>query len=196
MSIDRERIDKLLKVTQQGLGHQGLVYNVRSLAGELSWVAGIIPAIRPFVNMVWAATYAMDKQPEQGASKTTPRRRPQDAVFAKMVRLPFKWLRLFLQGHVGGLTRRRLLWDRYASTQWGHPDRRFNHRIGRHFVRCQWTPDQVVGLPPTRPRPPALEHRARSPRAHDGLRTPGFALFGYHLGGPRSELSIRHHRPT
>lgn len=115
VAIDKDRIDKLLKVTQQGLGRQGLIYNIRSLAGELSWVAGIIPSVRPFVNMIWAATYAMDK-PQPWFSKV--RKRPPDAVFAKMVRLPFKWLRAFLEGNHGGLTRKRLLWDRHAPAQW------------------------------------------------------------------------------
>lgn len=59
VSIDAERIKKLKQVVQQGLAAKGLITCARSLAGELSWVAGIIPTIRPFVNMIWAAVYEL-----------------------------------------------------------------------------------------------------------------------------------------
>lgn len=59
VSIDAERIKKLKQVVQQGLAAKGLITGARSLAGELSWVAGIIPTIRPFVNMIWAAVYEL-----------------------------------------------------------------------------------------------------------------------------------------
>jgi hypothetical protein len=55
VSIDEERIQKLLGTVSEALQSDGLVKGVRNLAGELSWVAGIIPTIRPFVNMLWAA---------------------------------------------------------------------------------------------------------------------------------------------
>eukprot|EP00435_Cladocopium_sp_Y103_P022183 s718_g5.t1 len=57
VSVDQDRIQKLQATVSQGLNASGLVHGVRSLAGELSWVAGIVPTIRPFANMIWAATY-------------------------------------------------------------------------------------------------------------------------------------------
>eukprot|EP00435_Cladocopium_sp_Y103_P041707 s3444_g11.t1 len=119
VSVDKERIHKLQETVRHGLAETGLVHGVRSLAGELSWVAGIVPTIRPFTNMIWAATYAMERQDsraKQGASKA--RIRPRDAVFAKMIRLPLLWLQRFLEGHHGGLQRERRVWDRTAFPQW------------------------------------------------------------------------------
>eukprot|EP00435_Cladocopium_sp_Y103_P044912 s3083_g12.t1 len=119
VSIDKERIHKLQATVRRGLAETGLVHGVRSLAGELSWVAGIVPTIRPFTNMIWAATYAMegqDHRAKQGASKA--RIRPRDAVFAKMIKLPLQWLQRFLDGHHGGLQRVRRVWDRTAFPQW------------------------------------------------------------------------------
>ena len=113
ITIDKERTAKLLKVTQEGLTQQGLVYNVRSLAGELSWVAGLVPTIRPFVNMIWAASYSME-----GQRNTATRKRPRDSVFTKMVRLPFLWINKFLRGHHGGITRTRYVQDQYATPKW------------------------------------------------------------------------------
>ena len=113
VTIDKERAMKLLKITQEGLAHKGLVYNIRSLAGELSWVAGLVPTIRPFVNMIWAAAYNMEDQHSGNG-----RKRPRDAAFAKMVKLPFLWLNKFLKGQHGGLARARYVQDKYARPQW------------------------------------------------------------------------------
>eukprot|EP00435_Cladocopium_sp_Y103_P060710 s216_g22.t1 len=119
VAVDKERIEKLRTTVQAGLQSSNLVQGVRSLAGELSWVAGIVPTIRPFVNMLWAAVYGMDAQQERaktGASKA--RARPEGAVFAKTIRTPLQWLAKFLEGQHGGLSRTRLLVDRWARPQW------------------------------------------------------------------------------
>eukprot|EP00435_Cladocopium_sp_Y103_P022155 s5939_g5.t1 len=119
VAIDAERIQKLTHTVQEGLKPKGLVHGMRSLAGELSWIAGLIPTIRPFVNMIWAAIYEMGRQnalAKQGKSEA--RIRPADAVFAKSVHIPLQWMRLFLQGHHGGLQRVRRVSDRYATPQW------------------------------------------------------------------------------
>eukprot|EP00435_Cladocopium_sp_Y103_P023546 s1002_g5.t1 len=62
VSVDPERIDKLRQTVTAGLQSSGLVKGIRGLAGELSWAAGIVPTIRPFVKMLWAAVYGMDQQ--------------------------------------------------------------------------------------------------------------------------------------
>ena len=119
ISIDADRISKLTQTVVKGLRQKGLVHGVRSLAGELSWVAGLIPTIRPFVNMIWAAIYEMGRQNQDAKQGTsTARMRPADSVFAKSIAVPLTWLHLFLQGHHGGLQRIRRLTDRYAVPQW------------------------------------------------------------------------------
>ncbi len=117
VSIDAERIGKLKQVVQQGLSTKGLITGARSLAGELSWVAGIIPTIRPFVNMIWAAVYELGRQ-SAGDSRPGRHLRPDGSVLAKMVQLPLLWLQKFLEGHHGGLSRLRLVTDRTAPPQW------------------------------------------------------------------------------
>lgn len=118
VAIDAERIAKLESVVEKGLEAKGLIKNARSTAGELSWVASIIPTIRPFVNMLWAAVYAMDRQNTSDQHTGRNRLRPDGSVFAKAVHLPFSWLRQFLKGHHGGLQRVRLLADRWTSPNW------------------------------------------------------------------------------
>ncbi len=119
VAVDKERMQKLTAVVQAGLDSKGLIKGARSLTGELSWVAGIVPTIRPFVNTLWAAIYSMVHQQQaivEGRSKARPR--PDGSVMASMVRLPLMWLAKFLQGEHGGLKRVRLVQDRLAQVKW------------------------------------------------------------------------------
>ena len=113
ISVDEERIAKLTKVVSEALQARGLVPGVRSLAGELSWVAGIVPTTRPFVNMLWGALTGMNAQNEK-ARKSKQRARPVGSVLAPMIQLPLTWFQKFLNGEQGGLQRIRLLRDRFA----------------------------------------------------------------------------------
>ena len=114
VSVDQDRIDKLTKVVTAALQAQGLITGVRSLAGELSWIAGIVPTTRPFVNMIWAALTEMNSQNQRKGR----RQRPEGSVLAPMVHLPLVWLLRFLQGENGGLKRIRLTKDRLAHPSW------------------------------------------------------------------------------
>ena len=92
---------------------------IRSLTGEMFWVAGLVPTLRPFVQMLWAAVYDTQRQHaavRQGRSDA--RRRPEDLVFLQLIQEPLTWIQRFLQGHHGGLRRVRLLSDRRAEPQW------------------------------------------------------------------------------
>ena len=119
VAIDEERIGKLTKVVDTALGSRGLLKEARSLAGELSWVAGVVPTTRPFVNMIWGAIYGMEAHnnaAKQGQSKTRPR--PDGSVLVSMVEMPLVWFKKFLQGEHGGLRRVRLVRDLTAKPQW------------------------------------------------------------------------------
>lgn len=119
VSIDQERIAKLTEVVNGALQSKGLLKEARSLAGELSWVAGIVPTTRPFVNMIWGAIYGMETHnlaTRQGESKGRPR--PDGSVLVKMLDLPLRWFRKFLQGEHGGLRRVRLVSDQTVRPQW------------------------------------------------------------------------------
>ena len=119
VAVDAERITKLTEVVETALSQKGLVAGMRSLAGELSWVAGIVPTIRPFVNMVWGAVHGMHEQAiKVRTGQSSARARPLGLVHAKTVRLPLQWMKKFLQGHHGGLQRNRWVADRYTHPQW------------------------------------------------------------------------------
>ena len=119
VAIDQERISKLTEVVDTALQVKGLLKDARSLAGELSWVAGIVPTTRPFVNMIWGAIYGMEAHnlaAKQGKSRGRPR--PDGSVLVTMVEMPLTWFRKFLQGEHGGLRRVRLVSDRGHRPQW------------------------------------------------------------------------------
>lgn len=111
VAIDSDRIAKLAALVQDGLKATGLIKNVRSMAGELL-------TIRPFVNMLRAAVYAMDTQNSVERGRNRPRVRPDGSVFAKAVQLLFACLAKFLAGQHGGLQRVRLLSDRWTVPRW------------------------------------------------------------------------------
>lgn len=111
VGIDQQRIAKLQEAMASVSAGKGLV-NLRSLTGELSWVAGLVPKIRPWVTMLWAACHAADLQhlaASQGRSKA--RQRPRNMVFTNMVAQPLEWLTAFLQGCHGGVERVRWVSD-------------------------------------------------------------------------------------
>ena len=89
IAVDADRIGKLQQTVEKALNQRGMVSGMRSVAGELSWVAGLIPTIRPFVNMIWAAVYSMEGQSARvSAGKSRARMRPTGTVFSKTIDCP------------------------------------------------------------------------------------------------------------
>ena len=70
------------------LAAKGIVTRVQQLAGLLSWVAGIVPRLRPFVRPLWAAV----------AASGAPRAHrhggplPAGAAFAGQIKRALQWL--------------------------------------------------------------------------------------------------------
>ena len=77
-AIDEARAEKLDQEITQALGAKGLVFNLRSLAGQMSWIAGIAPRVRPFNSHLWASLTEMDKQHVSATSSA--RKRPKDLL--------------------------------------------------------------------------------------------------------------------
>ena len=48
------------------LNHKGLIMGLRSLTGELAWMAGFVPRARPWVTMLWAALTEADRAQAHG----------------------------------------------------------------------------------------------------------------------------------
>eukprot|EP00435_Cladocopium_sp_Y103_P014410 s3330_g3.t1 len=145
-----ERIGKLTETVGKALAHRGLVPGVRSLAGlvpgvrslagELSWIAGLVPTIRPFVNMVWAALYGMDTQRNKATTgQSSARARPVGTVFAKTIRVA--------------------IWNGYPAQQSHHRPVISSGPACGHGIRqnhpSAYDLDEKVSLGPAR-RPPAM----------------------------------------
>ena len=105
--FDSGRVARLKKDVQTALASRGLVLHLRHLAGELSWMAGIVPRIRPFVSHLWAALAEADQAKATGARRL----RPKDSVFLRQVSHALRWLLSFLSSEEGGISRKRLVED-------------------------------------------------------------------------------------
>ena len=104
VQLDKARTESLLAKVEEALRGRGLVKGLRSLAGELSCVADLVPQVRPWVTMLWAAVTAM-----LGPAPPGTRQRPQGTVFMPMVERPLLWIRSFLRGERGGISRHHTL---------------------------------------------------------------------------------------
>ena len=103
-AISEKRIQKIDEEISKHLAAKGMTRKLDSIAGELSWVAGIVPRLRPFVRMLYGAIHSMHGA--QGG-----RNRPKDLIFLKTVEFPLTWLQKFFKGHLGGLRRVHYLSD-------------------------------------------------------------------------------------
>ena len=74
--------------------------DIRKLAGKESWVAGILPQLKPFVRQLWASVYKerMDQKVE--------------LVYKKQVWPALRWLREFHHAHQQVLVKHLILVDR------------------------------------------------------------------------------------
>ena len=113
VAIDAARIEKLLEAIGEARSARGLIKDLQKLAGQMSWVAGIAPRIRPFVAHLWAAIYSEEAQRAKvDEGRSSARKRPKGAVFLRRVDYALEWLEAFAKGERGGLQRRHLLRDR------------------------------------------------------------------------------------
>ncbi len=87
-TITEARIAAIEQEVRRLLAAKGVATRVRSLAGLLSWVAGVVPRLRPFVRPLWAAVTAA------GAPRA--RRHggalPSGAAFASQIRRALQWI--------------------------------------------------------------------------------------------------------
>lgn len=65
--------------------------DLRQVTGRIEWIAGMLPQLRPFAQMLWAALAS------DGAGR--------QHIWAKQVAIPLKWFREFFSDSSAGLTR-------------------------------------------------------------------------------------------
>ena len=85
---------------------------LRSYAGAVSFVAGIIPHLRPFLGACWAAIAASKKGPrndlqslERYAPMAKKRRLPHSMVFVRQIHHALSWIKAFFEGTEGSIVR-------------------------------------------------------------------------------------------
>ena len=87
-TIEADRIQTIRAEISRMLAATRIVTRVRQLAGLLSWVAGIVPRLRPFVRPLWAAVSASGAPRPQRCGGPL----PAGAAFANQVRRTLQWL--------------------------------------------------------------------------------------------------------
>ena len=85
---------------------------LRSYAGAVSFVAGIIPHLRPFLAACWAAIAACGRRPSndlqpraQLTSAAKKRRLPGNMIYVKQVHHALTWIKAFFDGTEGSIIR-------------------------------------------------------------------------------------------
>ena len=121
---------------------------VRALAGRASWIAGLLPQLKPFVRQLWAAATA------GGSNK--------NLVYLKQIKPALVWLERFFAGVEGELTRQVYVVDRTLqgmllevdASPWGGgaacwigTTTRSGRRAPDSFVATRWTEEdgKLVG---------------------------------------------------
>jgi hypothetical protein len=92
-TIEVNRIQAIKTEILRMLAAKGIVTRVQQLAGLLSWVAGIVPRLRPFVRPLWAAIAASGapRAHRHGGSL------PAGAAFVGQVRRALQWILRWLE---------------------------------------------------------------------------------------------------
>ena len=93
VTIPAERRGDMLLEVRSLLSQPTFIWRkaLREFTGRAEWVAGLLPQLKPFVRMLWAALASTSIGP--------------DKVWVKQVRLPLTWLEAFFAMTHGPLTR-------------------------------------------------------------------------------------------
>ena len=113
--IPTQKIEELLTDTNELLGL--VVVNkqrLRSYCGKVSFVAGLVVVLRPFLAGLWAPLgkdqtrggASFDEGGTAGAGGLLKRRLPDDLIHVRRIRHTLRWLRAFLLGECGALERK------------------------------------------------------------------------------------------
>ena len=101
ITIPKDKVEKLQATTQEFLrrpvaGHK----QIRSYAGSLSFIAGLIPHLRPFLASLWAVL-SVGKSMNDGAGT----RRSGKLIHTRRIRPALRWMEALLRGSPAPLAR-------------------------------------------------------------------------------------------
>jgi hypothetical protein len=105
VELSQKKLDALMAVCNNMLKGRGWIPAglVRRLAGQVSWISGIIPQLRPFGSHLWRALAAQSKaQREQH-------------VYVRQVSPALDWILKLAEGYEAGISRSHRVADRTAE---------------------------------------------------------------------------------
>ena len=93
VTIPADRRLDMLQEIRTLMSHQNFIHRkaLREFTGRAEWVAGLLPQLKPLVQMLWAALSSQSLGP--------------DKVWAKQVRLALVWLEALFALSCGPLTK-------------------------------------------------------------------------------------------
>eukprot|EP00435_Cladocopium_sp_Y103_P068903 s1426_g32.t1 len=111
VSIPKEKVEKLQETTSCFLkrpvvGHRQL----RSYAGSLSFVAGLVPHLRPFLSTIWAALAGVST-----ANDGAPKGHSGKLLHTRRFKAALRWIEALLRGEPAPLS--RVLSAKYIETE-------------------------------------------------------------------------------
>lgn len=103
-TIPEDKVSDLQELGAKLADARGMfpIAEARTYAGKTSWVAGMIPQLRPFVAQVCGAVADASRTQK---SKPSTRKRPERLMFARRCASALQWLHRFWEGVEGTLTR-------------------------------------------------------------------------------------------
>ena len=151
--IPRDKVDQVTSAIAAFLRGRGMLshQDLRALAGRVSWMAGLLPQLKPFARQLWAALTGGGAAGKPGL------------VYLRQVAPALSWLRCCFGNVLGDLVRFVYVVDRYLqglllevdASPWGGGAacwRGVSTRAGRgppdEYIVARWTPadEELLGV--------------------------------------------------
>ena len=110
--IPKPKVESLTTEAKQILSKDIVsIRSMRSFSGQVSFFAGLIPHLRPFLSGCWAAiaaatAKAKGRSSNEGGNTSRRMRAPTTIVHVQQARHSLSWILAFLVGSSSGITRR------------------------------------------------------------------------------------------
>ena len=119
VQLQQNKFEELRNNVEDAFSAKGMIpiKQVHRIAGQLSWVSGIIPWARSFNSCLWAAitAHAAEIKDTNTKSAVLAKDRPTHLFFAKRIKPALGWIRLLLAGQVRDQDGKSLVLARWIS---------------------------------------------------------------------------------